>query len=105
MQQKFLFSANLMIAASLTRMSNMRKYLKALSLVSVLALISSPIYAQQKTMVTRIIDGDAIQVLYGGVEKRVRFIGVDAPEMQEPTIKAAIKARDWLRKEIAKCQL
>jgi len=58
----------------------MRKYLKALSLVFVLVLVSSPIYAQQKTMVTRIIDGDVIQVIYGGVEKRVRLIGIDAPE-------------------------
>ena len=68
------------MAACLTRMSNMRKYFKALSLVFVLALISSPIYAQQKTLVTRIIEGDAIQVLYGGVEKRIRLIGIDAPE-------------------------
>ena len=58
----------------------MRKYLKALSLVFVLALVSSPIYAQQKTTVTRVIDGDVIQVIYGGVEKRVRLIGIDAPE-------------------------
>ena len=58
----------------------MKKYLKVLSLVFVLVLVSSPIYAQQKTLVTRIIDGDAIQVLYGGVEKRVRLIGIDAPE-------------------------
>ena len=58
----------------------MRKYLKALSLVFVLVLVSSSVYAQQKTLVTRIIDGDAIQVLYGGVEKRVRLIGIDAPE-------------------------
>ncbi|MHC4138381.1 MAG: thermonuclease family protein [Planctomycetota bacterium] len=58
----------------------MRKYLKAISLVSVLALVSSPIYARQKTTVTRVIDGDVIQVIYGGVEKRVRLIGIDAPE-------------------------
>ena len=58
----------------------MRKYLKALSLVFVLVLVSSPIYARQKTTVTRIIDGDVIQIIYGGVEKRVRLIGIDAPE-------------------------
>ena len=58
----------------------MRKYLKALSLVFVLVLVSSPIYAQQKTTITRVIDGDVIQVIYGGVEKRVRLIGIDAPE-------------------------
>jgi micrococcal nuclease len=58
----------------------MRKQIKALSLVFVLALVSSPIYAQQKTTVTRVIDGDVIQIIYGGVEKRVRLIGIDAPE-------------------------
>ena len=58
----------------------MRKQIKTLSLVFVLALVSSPIYAQQKTTVTRVIDGDVIQIIYGGVEKRVRLIGIDAPE-------------------------
>ncbi len=36
--------------------------------------------AQQKTTITRIIDGDTIQALYGGVEKRIRLIGIDTPE-------------------------
>jgi len=58
----------------------MRKKIKALSLVFVLVLVSLPIYAKQKTTVTRIIDGDVIQIIYGGVEKRVRLIGIDAPE-------------------------
>ncbi len=102
--EKSLLSANLWLTALLTRMSNMRKYLKALSLVFVLVLVSSPIYAQQKTTVTRIIDGDVIQALYGGVEKRIRLIGIDAPEsridrkalkdanMNEHDIEAIIKA-------------
>jgi micrococcal nuclease len=58
----------------------MRNYLKALSLVFVLILVSSPIYARQKTIVTRIIDGDVIQIIYEGVERMVRLIGIDAPE-------------------------
>ncbi|MCP4366539.1 MAG: thermonuclease [Deltaproteobacteria bacterium] len=58
----------------------MRKQIKTLSLVFVLALVSSPISARQKTTVTRIIDGDVVQIIYGGVEKRVRLIGIDAPE-------------------------
>jgi micrococcal nuclease len=58
----------------------MRKQIKALSLVFVLVLVSPHIYAQQKTTVTRVIDGDVIQIIYGGVEKRVRLIGIDAPE-------------------------
>ncbi len=37
-------------------------------------------YAQQKTTVTRIIDGDILQALYGEREKRIRLIGIDSPE-------------------------
>ena len=61
----------------------MRKYLLhvlIISFVFILILLSPPLNAQQKTTVTRIIDGDMIQVLYGGREKRVRLIGIDAPE-------------------------
>ncbi|MFQ5687829.1 MAG: thermonuclease family protein [Candidatus Scalindua sp.] len=47
----------------------------------VLSLFLSTItYAQQRTMTTRVIDGDVIQALYGGVEKRIRLIGIDTPE-------------------------
>jgi len=41
--------------------------------------LSTIIYAQQRTMATRVIDGDTIQALYGGVEKRIRLIGIDTP--------------------------
>jgi len=61
----------------------MKKYLLhvlIISLVFILTLLSPPLNAQQKTTVTRIIDGDIIQALYGGVEKRIRLIGIDAPE-------------------------
>ena len=61
----------------------MRKYLLhvlIISFVFILTLLSPPLNAQQKTTVTRIIDGDIIQALYGGVEKRIRLIGIDAPE-------------------------
>ncbi|MDP6923472.1 MAG: thermonuclease family protein [Candidatus Scalindua sp.] len=64
----------------LKKKKDIRKEIKALVLVFVLVLVSSPIYARQKTMVTRTIDGDVIQIIYGGVEKRVRLIGIDAPE-------------------------
>ena len=86
----------------------MRKYLLhvlIISFVFILILLSSPLNAQQKTTVTRIIDGDMIQVLYGGREKRVRLIGIDAPEsrvnskakkdkyadMSEPDLKTIIE--------------
>ncbi len=46
----------------------------------VLSLFLSIItYAQQRTMATRVIDGDTIQALYGGVEKRIRLLGIDTP--------------------------
>ncbi len=46
----------------------------------ILSLFLSTItYAQQKSVVTRVIDGDTIQALYGGVEKRIRLIGIDTP--------------------------
>ena len=35
--------------------------------------------AQQRTMATRVIDADTIQALYGGVEKRIRLLGIDTP--------------------------
>ncbi len=62
----------------------MRKYLLLhvliISFVFFMSLLSSPLNAQQKTTITRIIDGDIIQALYGGVEKRIRLIGIDSPE-------------------------
>ncbi len=61
----------------------MRKYLLhvlIISFVFILTLLSPPLNAQQKTTVTRIIEGDIIQALYGGVEKRIRLIGIDTPE-------------------------
>ena len=64
-------------------MRNKRKYLLhvlVISFVLILTLLPPPLYAQQKTTVTRIIDGDMIQALYEGVEKRIRLIGIDSPE-------------------------
>ncbi len=61
----------------------MSKYLLHVLLISfvfILTLLSPPLNAQQKTTVTRIIEGDIIQALYGGVEKRIRLIGIDTPE-------------------------
>ena len=59
---------------------NMKQSLKILSYAFVLAFLSSFLHAQQKTTVTRVIDGDTIQALYGGVENRIRLIGIDTPE-------------------------
>lgn len=54
---------------------------KLLILFVVLSLFLSTVtHAQQRTTVTRVIEGDTIQALYGGVEKRIRLLGIDAPE-------------------------
>ncbi len=54
---------------------------KLIIIIIVLAIFSSVnSYAQQKTTVTRIIDGDILQALYGEREKRIRLIGIDTPE-------------------------
>lgn len=37
------------------------------------------------TPVVRVVDGDTIRVLIDGVEERVRYIGIDAPELSHPT--------------------
>ncbi|MHC4269770.1 MAG: thermonuclease family protein [Planctomycetota bacterium] len=55
--------------------------LRKLIIIIVLAIFSSiNSYAQQKTTVTRIIDGDILQALYGERENRIRLIGIDTPE-------------------------
>ena len=57
------------------------KLRKLIIIFIVLAIFSSVnSYAQQKTTVTRIIDGDILQALYGEREKRIRLIGIDTPE-------------------------
>ncbi len=47
----------------------------------VLSLFLSTItYAQQRTTVTRIVDGDTLKVFYLGSEESIRLIGIDTPE-------------------------
>ena len=36
--------------------------------------------------VVRVVDGDTIRVLLDGVEERVRYIGIDTPELSHPTL-------------------
>ncbi len=72
-----------MVKSGFIKLAYMRKQLLhvlIISFVFTLTLPSPPLNAQQKTIVTRVIDGDIIQILYGGREKRVRLIGIDAPE-------------------------
>lgn len=41
-------------------------------------------YTDETYLVTRVIDGDTIDVLIDGVETRVRYIGIDTPETVHP---------------------
>lgn len=36
--------------------------------------------------VVRVVDGDTIRVLIGGLEEPVRYIGIDTPEIRHPTL-------------------
>jgi len=61
----------------------MRKYLLHVLIISVvflLALLASPLHAQQTTTVTRIVDGDTLKVFYLEGEESIRLIGIDTPE-------------------------
>jgi len=46
---------------------------------------ATPTTGLVEAQVTHVVDGDTIEVLVGGVEYRVRYIGVDTPETKHPT--------------------
>ena len=55
----------------------------ALSLALTPAFATPPPYDERKARVTAVVDGDTINVLISGFyERRVRYIGIDAPEMR-----------------------
>jgi len=55
----------------------------ALSLALTPAFATPPPYDERKARVTAVVDGDTISVLISGFyERRVRYIGIDAPEMR-----------------------
>ncbi len=57
-----------------------KRLLKTLPFVFILAFISSSLHAQQTTTVVRIVDGDTLKVVYWGKEESIRLIGIDTPE-------------------------
>ncbi len=58
----------------------MKQSLTPLSIIFILAFLSSSLHAQQTTTVTRVVDGDTIKVRYWGKEESIRLIGIDTPE-------------------------
>ncbi|MCX6019807.1 MAG: thermonuclease family protein [Chloroflexi bacterium] len=63
--------------------------LKILRLLSALATVitfaGAPATAQtEAAIVTRIVDGDTIEVSVGGVPLTIRYIGIDTPESKKP---------------------
>lgn len=65
--------------------------------------ISSTDEIYTKAKVTRVIDGDTIWVNIGGDKEKVRFIGINAPELARDGKKAqfmAEEARDFVEKTI-----
>lgn len=52
--------------------------------------------------VTKVIDGDTIEVRYSGSDQRVRLWGIDTPEWEQ---KFSREARDFTRRRLAKRQV
>jgi len=53
---------------------------------------SPPLQGQREATVTRIIDGDTIEVGIGGIVFQVRYIGIDCPEAGDPFALEATEA-------------
>jgi micrococcal nuclease len=63
----------------------MKQSLKTLSIVFILAFLSSSLHAQELSIVIKIIDGDTLWVHYGGQREKVKLIGIDTPESKVNT--------------------
>jgi endonuclease YncB( thermonuclease family) len=50
---------------------------------------------REKTIVTKVIDGDSLEVRYNGTLKTIRLYGIDSPEWKQPFSR---KARSYLKK-------
>jgi len=60
-----------------------------------LLLAGCALLAQELTgRVTRVVDGDTIEVELGGGTERVRYIGIDTPEWTDDRAEARARARD-----------
>jgi micrococcal nuclease len=65
-----------------------RPFLLLLTLFTLTLPFFTPLQATAKEgpfKVTRVVDGDTVEVLYNGKKEKVRLIGVDTPETVHPT--------------------
>ena len=51
-------------------------------LLSLVLLISPPIFATSSYTVKKVIDGDTLEITDGNIYFRVRLAGIDAPEKE-----------------------
>lgn len=72
-----------MIAASPPE-ARLRRALRVL-IVGFLACLASVSWASETAQLTRVVDGDTLEVAIGGRIEKVRLIGVDTPETVHPT--------------------
>jgi len=63
-----------------------RSWFRAALLVVLLALPVAARGEALEALVTRVVDGDTIVVIVGAVSERVRYIGVNAPELHHPRL-------------------
>ena len=63
-------------------------------LILILLFLAAPCHADQ---VIKVYDGDTITVLHGGRPERIRFYGIDAPELRQ---EYGADARDFLARNM-----
>jgi micrococcal nuclease len=64
---------------SLRNMNAISLLRKTLPLLLILSLLS-PLYAAESAIMISVTDGDMLRIFYNGKVKKVRLIGIDAPE-------------------------
>lgn len=69
-----------------------RYSLIALALLLSLSACTNSVTSGEVARVTRVIDGDTIEVTLNGQTERVRYIGINTPERDEPCYQAATDA-------------
>lgn len=60
--------------------NRLKTVVNILLMLTIMFIMVAYAQAQQTAKVVRVIDGDTIKVIYGGIEQSVRLIGIDTPE-------------------------